>query len=78
MTGATPREPKRKKHQCRQGPWIAGGVGADWLVGVLGPPLLTWLLTGPLPDVGLVDGMVLTLALTVAAALRGADRTKWA
>ncbi|MFC3574007.1 sensor histidine kinase KdpD [Streptomyces yaanensis] len=42
-----------------------------WLVGVLGPVLLTWLLTSALPDVGLANDMLLFLTLTVAAALVG-------
>ncbi|MFF3501687.1 ATP-binding protein [Streptomyces sp. NPDC003247] len=46
-------------------------VVGGWLVGVLGPVLLTWLLTGAVPDVGLANDMLLFLALTVAAALLG-------
>ncbi|MFF4508881.1 DUF4118 domain-containing protein [Streptomyces sp. NPDC001401] len=42
-----------------------------WLVGVLGPVLLTWLLTSATPDVGLANDMLLFLTLTVAAALVG-------
>ena len=42
-----------------------------WLVGVLGPALLTWLLTSASPDVGLANDMLLFLTLTVAAALAG-------
>ncbi|OIJ90181.1 sensor histidine kinase [Streptomyces monashensis] len=42
-----------------------------WLVGVLGPVLLTWLLTSTTPDVGLANDMLLYLTLTVAAALLG-------
>ncbi|MER6419762.1 sensor histidine kinase KdpD [Streptomyces sp. NPDC001137] len=42
-----------------------------WLVGVLGPVLLTWLLTSAIPDVGLANDMLLFLTLTVAAALLG-------
>ncbi|MGW2516246.1 DUF4118 domain-containing protein [Streptomyces sp. NPDC001617] len=42
-----------------------------WLVGVLGPVLLTLLLTGVAPDVGLANDMLLYLTLTVAAALLG-------
>ncbi|WP_369226931.1 ATP-binding protein [Streptomyces sp. R39] len=42
-----------------------------WLVGVLGPILLTWLLTSASPDVGLANDMLLFLTLTVAAALAG-------
>ncbi|NNN30209.1 sensor histidine kinase KdpD [Streptomyces sp. S3(2020)] len=46
-------------------------VVRGWLVGVLGPVLLTWLLTGAAPDVGLANDMLLYLTLTVAAALLG-------
>ncbi|WP_435229873.1 DUF4118 domain-containing protein, partial [Streptomyces sp. Tue6028] len=42
-----------------------------WLVGVLGPVLLTWLLTSATPQVGLANDMLLYLTLTVAAALLG-------
>jgi two-component system sensor histidine kinase KdpD len=42
-----------------------------WLVGVLGPALLTGLLTVAAPDVGLANDMLLYLTLTVAAALLG-------
>ncbi|MFG2628579.1 ATP-binding protein [Streptomyces sp. NPDC048473] len=42
-----------------------------WLVGVLGPVLLTLLLNGVAPDVGLANDMLLFLTLTVAAALIG-------
>ncbi|KJK35644.1 histidine kinase [Streptomyces variegatus] len=42
-----------------------------WLVGVLGPALLTGLLTSAAPDVGLANDMLLFLTLTVAAALLG-------
>ncbi|MEY9994947.1 two-component system sensor histidine kinase KdpD [Streptomyces sp. V4I8] len=42
-----------------------------WLVGVLGPVLFTWLLTGATLDVGLANDMLLFLTLTVAAALLG-------
>ncbi|MFI1168505.1 ATP-binding protein [Streptomyces sp. NPDC020801] len=42
-----------------------------WLVGVLGPALLTWLLTSATSDVGLANDMLLFLTLTVAAALLG-------
>ncbi|MEV5873522.1 DUF4118 domain-containing protein [Streptomyces sp. NPDC052101] len=42
-----------------------------WAVGVLGPVLMTWLLTGAVPDVGLANDMLLFLTLTVAAALLG-------
>ncbi|MFJ6838741.1 ATP-binding protein, partial [Streptomyces sp. NPDC091209] len=42
-----------------------------WLVGVTGPALLTLLLTGVTPEVGLANDMLLFLALTVAAALLG-------
>ncbi|MFI2424306.1 DUF4118 domain-containing protein [Streptomyces sp. NPDC018955] len=46
-------------------------VVAGWLVGVLGPALFTWLLTGAVPDVGLANDMLLFLSLTVAAAMLG-------
>ncbi|MFF3585495.1 DUF4118 domain-containing protein [Streptomyces mirabilis] len=42
-----------------------------WLTGVTGPALLTLLLTGVAPEVGLANDMLLYLALTVAAALLG-------
>ncbi|MFF4960314.1 DUF4118 domain-containing protein [Streptomyces sp. NPDC001222] len=42
-----------------------------WVAGVLGPALLTWLLTSLTPEVGLANDMLLFLALTVAAALLG-------
>ncbi|MGW2962138.1 ATP-binding protein [Streptomyces sp. NPDC001220] len=42
-----------------------------WLTGVLGPVLLTWLLTSAAPEVGLANDMLLYLTLTVAAALLG-------
>ncbi|MFQ3561624.1 DUF4118 domain-containing protein [Streptomyces gramineus] len=42
-----------------------------WVAGVLGPALLTWLLTGLAPEVGLANDMLLYLTLTVAAALLG-------
>ncbi|KUM84754.1 MULTISPECIES: sensor histidine kinase [Streptomyces] len=42
-----------------------------WLVGLAGPVLLTWLLGGVAPDVGLANDMLLYLTLTVAAALLG-------
>ncbi|WP_416960993.1 ATP-binding protein [Streptomyces sp. Agncl-13] len=42
-----------------------------WLVGVLGPVLLTLLLTSATPAVGLANDMLLFLTLTVAAALLG-------
>ncbi|MFD8817946.1 DUF4118 domain-containing protein [Streptomyces sp. NPDC059627] len=42
-----------------------------WLAGVLGPVLLTWLLTSAAPEVGLANDMLLYLTLTVAAALVG-------
>ncbi|QKW05069.1 sensor histidine kinase KdpD [Streptomyces sp. NA04227] len=57
---------------------LAGGarlgrsrVACGWAVGVLGPVLLTWLLTSVTADVGLANDMLLFLALTVAAALLG-------
>ncbi|MEU1409980.1 DUF4118 domain-containing protein, partial [Streptomyces sp. NPDC005728] len=46
---------------------IIGG----WLVGVAGPVLLTWLLSGAFPSVGLANDMLLFLTMTVAAALLG-------
>ncbi|MGW1736479.1 sensor histidine kinase KdpD [Streptomyces sp. NBC_01724] len=42
-----------------------------WLVGVFGPVLLTLLLNGLAPEVGLANDMLLFLTLTVAAALIG-------
>ncbi|MGW1544807.1 DUF4118 domain-containing protein [Streptomyces sp. NPDC002309] len=42
-----------------------------WLVGVVGPLLMTLLLTGVTPEVGLANDMLLYLTLTVAAALLG-------
>ncbi|MGN9761442.1 DUF4118 domain-containing protein [Streptomyces sp. SD31] len=42
-----------------------------WLVGVLGPVVLTLLLTNVAPEVGLANDMLLYLSLTVAAALLG-------
>ncbi|KPI10685.1 protein of unknown function DUF4118, partial [Actinobacteria bacterium OK006] len=42
-----------------------------WLTGVAGPALLTLLLTGVAPEVGLANDMLLFLAMTVAAALLG-------
>ncbi|WP_393099885.1 DUF4118 domain-containing protein [Streptomyces sp. LN325] len=42
-----------------------------WLVGVAGPALLTLLLAGVAPEVGLANDMLLFLAMTVAAALLG-------
>ncbi|WP_055711133.1 sensor histidine kinase [Streptomyces torulosus] len=42
-----------------------------WLVGLGGPVLLTWLLSGVFPDVGLANDMLLLLTTTVAAALLG-------
>ncbi|WP_328666076.1 sensor histidine kinase KdpD [Streptomyces sp. NBC_00322] len=42
-----------------------------WLVGVIGPVLLTLLLDGIAPDVGLANDMLLFLTLTVATALIG-------
>ncbi|MEV0908519.1 sensor histidine kinase KdpD [Streptomyces hokutonensis] len=46
---------------------IVGG----WLAGIGGPLLLTWLLSGVAPEVGLANDMLLFLSLTVAAALLG-------
>ncbi|MBW5480364.1 sensor histidine kinase [Streptomyces bambusae] len=42
-----------------------------WLVGILGPALLTVLLRTVVPDLGLTNDMLLFLTLTVAAALLG-------
>ncbi|MEH0574615.1 MULTISPECIES: sensor histidine kinase KdpD [Streptomyces] len=42
-----------------------------WVAGLGGPVLLTWLLSGVSPDVGLANDMLLFLAMTVAAALLG-------
>ncbi|MFG2745652.1 DUF4118 domain-containing protein [Streptomyces chartreusis] len=42
-----------------------------WLVGALGPAVLTLLLTHVAPEVGLANDMLLYLSLTVAAALLG-------
>ncbi|MDI3404766.1 sensor histidine kinase [Streptomyces cavernicola] len=42
-----------------------------WAIGVAGPVLLTLLLSGAAPDVGLANDMLLFLTLTVAAALLG-------
>ncbi|TPQ16502.1 sensor histidine kinase [Streptomyces sporangiiformans] len=44
---------------------------AGWLVGVLGPVILTLLLTGVNADLGLANDMLLFLTLTVASALLG-------
>ncbi|GGJ56900.1 sensor histidine kinase [Streptomyces brasiliensis] len=46
-------------------------IVAGWLVGVLGPALLTLVLAGMSPAIGLANDMLLFLALTVAAALLG-------
>jgi len=46
-------------------------VVGGWLLGVLGPVLLTWILIGAVPAVGLANDMLLFVALTVAAALVG-------
>ncbi|GGR61841.1 sensor histidine kinase [Streptomyces aurantiogriseus] len=46
-------------------------ISGGWLVGVLGPVLLTLLLTSLAPGVGLANDMLLYLSLTVAAALLG-------
>ncbi|WP_328408439.1 sensor histidine kinase KdpD [Streptomyces violaceus] len=46
-------------------------VVAGWLVGVLGPVLLAWLLTSVISDIGLANDMLLFLSLTVAAAMVG-------
>ncbi|WP_327354684.1 sensor histidine kinase KdpD [Streptomyces sp. NBC_01304] len=42
-----------------------------WLVGVAGPPVLTFLLSSVLPDLGLANDMLVFLSLTVGAALLG-------
>ncbi|MEV6398217.1 DUF4118 domain-containing protein [Streptomyces sp. NPDC051907] len=42
-----------------------------WLVGLMGPALLTLLLSTAAPDVGLANDVLLYLSLTVAAALLG-------
>ncbi|MER6627538.1 ATP-binding protein [Streptomyces sp. NPDC000987] len=46
-------------------------VICGWLVGLLGPALLTGLLIGAASDIGLANDMLLFLTLTVAAALLG-------
>ncbi|WP_432042064.1 DUF4118 domain-containing protein [Streptomyces cadmiisoli] len=46
-------------------------VVRGWLVGVLGPVLLTLVLTSVTPEVGLANDMLLYLTFTVAAALLG-------
>ncbi|WP_406401623.1 DUF4118 domain-containing protein [Streptomyces uncialis] len=46
-------------------------VVQGWLVGVLGPALLTLLLHSAAPEVGLANDMLLYLSLTVGAALLG-------
>ncbi|MFI0742035.1 ATP-binding protein [Streptomyces sp. NPDC021100] len=48
-----------------------GRIVAGWLVGLVGPVLLTLLLTHVLPDLGLANDMLLCLCMTVAAALLG-------
>ncbi|MCX4671190.1 sensor histidine kinase KdpD [Streptomyces sp. NBC_01381] len=45
-----------------------------WLVGIIGPALLTLLLSTAIPDVGLANDVLLFLTLTVAAALLGGLR----
>ncbi|MEV4430199.1 sensor histidine kinase KdpD [Streptomyces sp. NPDC049602] len=45
-----------------------------WLVGIAGPVLLTLLLSGALPEMGLANDVLLFLTLTVAAALLGGLR----
>ncbi|MGW5778799.1 ATP-binding protein [Streptomyces sp. NPDC003863] len=45
-----------------------------WVVGLAGPVLLTLLLNGALPDMGLANDVLLFLTLTVAAALLGGLR----
>jgi two-component system sensor histidine kinase KdpD len=42
-----------------------------WLVGVVGPAVLTFLLSSATPEVGLANDMLLFLTLTVASALLG-------
>ncbi|MFM9498685.1 ATP-binding protein [Streptomyces galilaeus] len=42
-----------------------------WFAGLGGPLLLTWVLSGLFPNVGLANDMLLFLAMTVAAALLG-------
>ncbi|MEU9669767.1 sensor histidine kinase KdpD [Streptomyces bobili] len=42
-----------------------------WFTGLGGPLLLTWVLSGLFPNVGLANDMLLFLAMTVAAALLG-------
>ncbi|GHH93586.1 DUF4118 domain-containing protein [Streptomyces capillispiralis] len=46
-------------------------IVTGWLVGVLGPVLLTFLLSAVLPDLGLANDMLLFLTATVTAALLG-------
>ncbi|MFI9100702.1 ATP-binding protein [Streptomyces fildesensis] len=46
-------------------------IVAGWLAGLLGPALLSVLLTGSGADLGLANDMLLFLSLTVAAALLG-------
>ncbi|WP_171162585.1 sensor histidine kinase KdpD [Streptomyces sp. I05A-00742] len=48
-----------------------GRIVAGWIVGVLGPALLSLLLTHVVPDLGLANDMLLFLCATVAAALLG-------
>ncbi|MET8829446.1 sensor histidine kinase KdpD [Streptomyces sp. NPDC004610] len=48
-----------------------GRILWGWIVGVLGPVLLTALLDGFAPDVGLANDVLLFLTFTVAAALLG-------
>ncbi|WP_149180346.1 sensor histidine kinase KdpD [Streptomyces sp. TRM49041] len=55
-------------HRAR---YSRGRSAAAWLVGVLGPCLLTWLMTGIDDGPGLADDMLLFLTLTVGAALLG-------
>ncbi|WP_328907225.1 sensor histidine kinase KdpD [Streptomyces sp. NBC_00234] len=45
-----------------------------WLVGIIGPALLTLLLSTAIPDLGLANDVLLFLTLTVAAALLGGLR----
>ncbi|GGX60335.1 sensor histidine kinase [Streptomyces hiroshimensis] len=48
-----------------------GRIVAGWLVGLVGPALLSLLLTHIGPDLGLANDMLLFLCMTVAAALLG-------
>ncbi|GHG45282.1 sensor histidine kinase [Streptomyces griseocarneus] len=48
-----------------------GRIVAGWLVGLVGPALLSLLLTQVVPDLGLANDMLLFLCTTVGAALLG-------